>query len=206
MQDPKAIIEQAKSGTVPDAWSVTRPRGGYPLLAALRTGFIALVVVFVVGVSASLALIAWFDAALGGVGQIENLPQMYAVPAIAGVVAFLVVVAVIAGMRAAGNAPWSFLVFTPEGLVQSLGPTKITALDFAAIADVTQLLRIQVTQNQGGGSSTSTQAYAMLHYRDGHTVRWHPNWRFGSDQVIVGHLVNAHQRYRTLVNPGGNPV
>jgi hypothetical protein len=206
MQDPTAIIEQAKSGTVPAAWSVTRPRGGFHLLAALRTGFIALVVVFMVGVLASLAVIAVYDAALGRVGQIENLPQMYAVPVIAGAVAFLLVVAVIAGIRAAGNAPWSFLVFTPEGLVQSLGPTSIAALDFSAIDEITRLLRITVSQNQGGGSSTSTQAYAMLHYRDGHTVRWHPNWRFGSDQTVVERLVSAHQRYRTLVNPGGIPV
>lgn len=201
MQDPKAIIEQAKSGTVPAAWSVTRPRGGFPLLAALRTGFIALVVVWIGGVSASLAVIAVYQAALGGLRQIANLPQMYAVPVIAGVVAFLVIVAVIAGIRAAGNAPWSFLVFTPEGVVQSLGPTSIAALDYTAIDEITRRLRIQ-----GSGNSTITRAYAMLHYRDGHTVRWHPNWRFGSDQTIVERLVSAHQRYRTLVNPGGIPV
>ncbi len=210
MQDPKAIIEPVKRGAVPAAWSVTRPRGGYPLLAAARAVFATLALIFLLGGFASLAVVFVSNAAPGGIGQIErlNAPQAYGVPVIAGAVAVALVVAVIAGIRAIGNAPWSWLVFTPEGLVQSLGPAAIVAVDFAAIDQITRYLRIDVRANQSGGSTwstSSTRMYATLHYRTGRTVRWRPNWRFGADQAIVERLVNGHERYRALVSPGSNP-
>jgi hypothetical protein len=195
MQDPSAIIQQAKSGSIPAAWSVIRPKWSFPL--QVTVGYVFGMLVLAICATP----IAIF---VGGAlyGSTQSIPFE---PAIAVAVGLLVIVPLIGGIRAARAAPWSFLVFTPEGMAQSLGPAKITAVDYAAIEDITQDLHVSVTQGQGGASATTT-ALAMLHYRGGRTVRWHPAYRFGSDQGIVGRLVHDHQRYRALVNPGGSSV
>lgn len=217
MQDPKSIIEQARSGHVPQTWRVIRPRGSYPVLAAVRAFFLTLAALFAAFVILLMLGIAG-PAIFGSLTNTSSAPPwleglldflysygLVVIPV--GVAAIFVAAVGIAGARAAGNMPYSFIILTPDGLVQSLAPNAITVLDFAAIDEITRLLWVSTTTYQGGGSSSSTAMFATLHYRDGRTKRWRPNWRFitrfGSDQDFVERLINAHERYRAQIGAVG---
>jgi hypothetical protein len=108
-----------------------------------------------------------------------------------------------ASIRAARNAPYSLIIFTPDSLVQSLAPKTVTALDFAAIDEITRQIVVHTTTSSSGMSSSSTATFAWLHTRDGRGTRWRPDWRFGSGQAVVERLISAHERYRAQVGPPG---
>src|SRR5262249_14398869 len=152
--DPRAIVEQARSGQIPEAWRVIRPRGGYPARAAARAFGITLVALFFAFVILLMLGIAG-PSLFAGVANtapswLEGLLGLLYSYGLLAVVAILAAAVVLAGIRAAGNAPYSFIVLTPDGLVQSLGPGAIAAIDFAAIDEITRLFVITTTAHQGG--------------------------------------------------------
>jgi hypothetical protein len=203
MQDPKAIIQQAKSGAAPTDWFVARPEQRFPALAALRAGCLTFALLFAVGVVAFIVLaIVELNLSLAPLQQaeVDYFTAIYSGPLLLGIGAIIVIMAVIGGIRAIRNAPWSFLVITHEGMAQSLGPSSITSLDFAEISDITRRTDTQVYRSPLQ-YQRYTQNYVALHYRDGRGVRsWTPNWRFGDDEHIVFLLDARHALYLRELN------
>ena len=106
-------------------------------------------------------------------------------------IALIVLSAVIGGAREASNARDSYLGITPDGVVEALGRNRLSAIDFAALDDMTTLLAV--------GDSGSAML-VELHYRNGTKRTWHPHFRFGSDQSVAQRVIRAFQDYSASAN------
>jgi hypothetical protein len=214
VQDPQAIISQAKSGAVPSTWRVLRPVPGYPVRSAFAGGCLTLFAVFflsicgaiVVSANVGVALINQTNISGGSLGFPANVssPTFGSLPGIAaggaGVALLLVLlVALLSARYAVSRIPYSYFVFTPEGAVQSTGPSTILAMDYATLDLINLRIAVRTTTSanlNGGMASTSVSKTAELHYRDGHTQRWKPAPRFGLTDSIVQRLINGLQAYQ----------
>jgi hypothetical protein len=213
MQDPQAIISQAKSGAVPSTWRVLRPVPGYPARSAFVGGCLTLFALFFLSICG--VLVGATDAGVAFVKQMNtsgdspgfspdvSSPTFGSLPGIAvggvGVALLLVLlVGLLSGRYAASRIPYSYFVFTPEGAVQSTGPSTVVAIDYATLDLINLHIAVRTTPANASGSmaSTSVRKTVELHYRDGHTKRWKPAPRFGSTDSIVQRLVNGLQAYQ----------
>ena len=205
MQDPQAIIQAIRNGNAPAAWKVLRPTRSNVPLSVFYGAFFGCFGLIVLTVCSTFAVIV-----LGALGAAKALQQIQLTPsganpdpsvifnrilqygpiAVISLVAIPIVVialgAIIGGVRATSTANDSYLVITPDGVVEALSKTRISAIDFSALADVTTLMVVQNNQ---------TSAMLELHYSNGTKRTWHPSFRFGSDQSVIQRIVKAFQDY-----------
>lgn len=216
MQDPQAIVSQAKAGNIPSTWRVLRPTPGYPRGAALGGGCATLVVLFFLGICSifaggaivgldSLVRVAQSNGAPGLPPDVSSstfgsVPTIF-VGGVGGALVLVLIVALLSGRYAASRVPYSYFVFTPEGAVQSTGPSTIVAIDYATLDLINMHINVHRTTSVNpsthmSSTSTTVRKTVELHYRDGRTTRWKPASRFGSTDSITQRLINGLQAYQ----------
>jgi hypothetical protein len=208
MQNPDAILTAAKSGHIPATWRVLRPTRGYPASAGCGGAFFMFFILIIGGFVSFGALMLITATRGGNLAGLSFLNSFLSVP-LPGLIAVGVGVLIVGGllnaMRAIRSIPYSYLVFTPEGAVQAIGPRKITMIDYAAIDLINTRIQVNTTTHRDAGTgavtgrSTSVSVWGELHYRDGRTVRFSPASRFGSAESIMQRLINGHTEYQAMV-------
>jgi hypothetical protein len=207
MQDPQAIVQAARSGSAPAAWKVLRPtRSNVPASAFLGAFagcfvvfllfFCSVVSLFVLGAAGAIKVAQQSNQSgslpdpSGLLDWITHFGPIAAIMLAALPIVIIALSGVIGGTRAAASAKDSFLIITPEGVVEALSKNRISAIDFAALEDITTLLVVR---------DNNTGTLLQLHYLGGKTRTWHPNRRFGIDQSVAQRIVKAFAEYATTV-------